>query len=327
MANPRRLASTLGLDAPGCRRRGEASLWIGRHDGGIPCSGTGSRATSGAEAGEALPIGLGIKAVDIHKPKPVHSWREAAGEIAMIVAGILIALSLEQAVESLHWRHQVEGANLALGRELAETIGQSRERERVSDCVDRRLDDLAAMVDASASSGRLPPIGPIGMPPSRTWSTGVWQSTLSGQTAEHMSKDRRNTFSVLYGYSSLLSTTNAREMDTWTRLYAMVGPGRAIEPAEAVSLRDAIGEARNLNQVMGLGAVRIEQLTAGFHIEVDDRFARTFDRPPSAYSICTPVGPPPRHYGAAPLVDAIARARRNPIGRGFAGKAVAGEAG
>lgn len=48
----------------------------------------------------------------IHKPKPLHGVREFSSEISVIVVGILIALGLEQTVESLHWRHKVEQAEV-----------------------------------------------------------------------------------------------------------------------------------------------------------------------------------------------------------------------
>ena len=46
--------------------------------------------------------------MDIHKPKPVHTWREFASEIIVIVIGISIALGAEQVVEGFRQRHQVE---------------------------------------------------------------------------------------------------------------------------------------------------------------------------------------------------------------------------
>lgn len=262
--------------------------------------------------------------MDIHKPKPLHGWRELVSEIAVIVVGILIALGLEQAVESLHWRHQVENARSGLGSELSETVGQARERVRVSQCVDRRLDVLAGIVDTAAQSGRLPAVGDIGMPPARTWSTGVWQSTLDGQTSEHLRSDLRNAFSVIYGFVNLLSSTNGRELEAWTRLYALVGPGRALSPGEAAALRTDISQARMLNQVMGLGAVRVDQMTNTFHVELNRGFMKTFDQPASTYAICMPIGPAPTHYGAAPMSNSIARARSAGIGRGVAARAIAG---
>jgi hypothetical protein len=44
--------------------------------------------------------------VEIHKPKPVHSWREFLKEYAIIVLGVLTALAAEQVVESL--RHSAD---------------------------------------------------------------------------------------------------------------------------------------------------------------------------------------------------------------------------
>lgn len=39
--------------------------------------------------------------MEIHKPKAAHSWREFLVEIGTIVCGILIALGLEQVVETV----------------------------------------------------------------------------------------------------------------------------------------------------------------------------------------------------------------------------------
>jgi hypothetical protein len=44
--------------------------------------------------------------MEIHKPKPVHGWREFFKEYAIIVLGVLTALAAEQAVEFL--RHYAE---------------------------------------------------------------------------------------------------------------------------------------------------------------------------------------------------------------------------
>ena len=92
-----------------------------------------------------------------HLPKPLHGWREFAGEVGVIVLGVVIALGLEQAVESWHWHDRVDHAVAALGFEVAETLGQGQERLNVARCVDRRLDELASIVDDVSRTGRLPP--------------------------------------------------------------------------------------------------------------------------------------------------------------------------
>ena len=45
--------------------------------------------------------------MEVHKPKPIHSWREFLGEITVIVIGVVIALSAEQMLQGLELRSKV----------------------------------------------------------------------------------------------------------------------------------------------------------------------------------------------------------------------------
>src|SRR6185369_8319929 len=79
-----------------------------------------------------------------HLPKPLHGWREFAGEVGIIVIGVLIALGAEQLVETAHWRHQVEAFRSVVHRELADNLGTYEYRIKENGCVKRRLDELDA---------------------------------------------------------------------------------------------------------------------------------------------------------------------------------------
>src|SRR3954463_14035841 len=46
--------------------------------------------------------------MEIHRLKPIHSWRDFLKELGTIVLGITIAISLEQLVESWHWNSEVK---------------------------------------------------------------------------------------------------------------------------------------------------------------------------------------------------------------------------
>ncbi len=39
-----------------------------------------------------------------HLPKPMHGWRAFAGEVGVIVLGVLIALAGQQVAQSFQWR-------------------------------------------------------------------------------------------------------------------------------------------------------------------------------------------------------------------------------
>ena len=56
--------------------------------------------------------------MDVHLPKPLHGWREFAGEVGIIVLGVLIALGAGQAAEFLHQRAELREAENAMTSEL-----------------------------------------------------------------------------------------------------------------------------------------------------------------------------------------------------------------
>jgi hypothetical protein len=61
--------------------------------------------------------------IDIHTPhESVHTWRDIFIHLAIVVAGILIAIGLEQSVEYFHHRHQVAETRSALEEEKQQNI-------------------------------------------------------------------------------------------------------------------------------------------------------------------------------------------------------------
>jgi len=80
--------------------------------------------------------------LEIHKPKPVHGWREFANEVVVIVIGIVIALSGEQLLEAIHWKHRAEGTEQDLRKELADTLSCALEQQQMHSCVSGYLDTL-----------------------------------------------------------------------------------------------------------------------------------------------------------------------------------------
>ena len=111
--------------------------------------------------------------MDIHKPKPVHGWRELLKEIGIIVIGVMIALGAEQAVEALHWVYQVDAGEAALKVAFIREVDNIAQRDVQSDCIAQRLDFLSRMVQRASESGQLPAIATIGHPPFTPWTIGA----------------------------------------------------------------------------------------------------------------------------------------------------------
>src|SRR4051794_8071910 len=93
--------------------------------------------------------------MDIHKPKPWHGVREFLKEYVIIVVGVLTALAAEGAVEAVRHRMEAAEATEAIRGEIVSDITRIRQRDFAHGCVDKRLNELSGVVDATAPDGRI----------------------------------------------------------------------------------------------------------------------------------------------------------------------------
>src|SRR5271154_13754 len=94
--------------------------------------------------------------MEIHKPKPVHSWREFFVELGTITLGVLIALGAEQTVVTLHDRNRAAVARANIRAEIALNLGIMDQREDTEACQTKRMAEVDGLIAASAA-GKLPP--------------------------------------------------------------------------------------------------------------------------------------------------------------------------
>ncbi|MBV9549476.1 MAG: hypothetical protein JO256_07365, partial [Alphaproteobacteria bacterium] len=66
--------------------------------------------------------------MEIHKPKPIHNWRELLTEIGVVVIGVCIALAAEQTVEALHAHERAAVVRANIRTEIAYNLGQMEVR-------------------------------------------------------------------------------------------------------------------------------------------------------------------------------------------------------
>ena len=246
--------------------------------------------------------------------RPLDGWRRFFGEVGIIILGVLVALGLGAIATEIAWRTDVRQSRDALSYELGEAIGQGRERVNVAPCIEGRLDQLARIVSDAKRDGRLPPLGDIKQPPWRTWNSGIWDSAVAARTASHFPRKEAIGLVSFYEFVGMLRTVNARELDAWTRLHTLVGPGRRFGPEVAARMHAAIGEARFLHRFMALSSIRADQIASAYTLRHDDRTAREYsDKPLSAAQICGPISPQAASaYGQAPFNNIIERAKSSP---------------
>jgi len=248
-------------------------------------------------------------------PGRLHGWRKFGGEIAIIVFGVLIALAAGQLAEDWNWSRKVSEARQRLAPELGEGLGQAVLYERVLPCTERRLDEIATIVADAQKNGRLPPLGDVGQTYWFTWTTGVWQSLVADQTATHFKHDEAQAYVGTYQFVATLDQATNDQLEVWTMLAGLSGPGRRFAPNEANFYFQTVTKARFLSRFMAGAGLRAKQLATAYRLPVDEEVFRSYADLP-ADQLCKPISREgAASYGQAPWKGSVEKIRNDPITR------------
>lgn len=182
--------------------------------------------------------------------KPERNWRGFLKEFGTIVLGVSVALAAQQAAEWWNWRGQVAETRTMIASELAVSLRAGIFRLRAGKCIERRLDELGAILDTASRTGQLPPLGDIGTPPRGVWLSGAWEGAQASQVAVHFPRQELAAVTRVYKFIQKADEFSTAEITQWNELYAMVGPGRRLDAASEARLRSAMSQARVLGRTM-----------------------------------------------------------------------------
>ena len=189
--------------------------------------------------------------MDVHKPQPIHNWRELAKEIGIIVVSVLIALGAEQAVEAIHWANEVRAERAALHAEIADTLDAVIARRDQETCVKRRLAEMPVVFARHKAGAPLGLLGPVGRPVEIGVSHGSWDIALAGQALAHMPLKEKLELSTAFDNYANAWTMEREENQAWIPLSKLDHP-ELLEDADWVGLRDAYAHARAIDDRMAL---------------------------------------------------------------------------
>jgi hypothetical protein len=128
-------------------------------------------------------------------PKPLHGWRAFVGEVGIIVLGVLIALTAEQIVQSIHERSEVDQLRAALRAELADNRARWEHVRNSDPCTLQRLDALEKWAATAPPDAKLQRAYRLFV-----WNqhTGAWDLAKSSETMSSIPLKERVTIASLY---------------------------------------------------------------------------------------------------------------------------------
>jgi hypothetical protein len=209
----------------------------------------------------------------LHLPKPLHGWRAFAGEVGIIVIGVLIALGAEQVVETLHWRESVSQTRQAMRSEL----GIDRKRLEVNlaqdSCMNARLDAILRWASTAPASAR---ITNADRPMLWNYHTSTWDITKTSPTAGHFSLNEQLKYAETYDAIANEQRYLYDEQGSWTDLAATLASadrpedrGRIERDVASARLHLAGRESNGRSLLVRLDELGVRADTAGVPVRVD----------------------------------------------------------
>ncbi len=186
-----------------------------------------------------------------------RDWRENAREIAIVVAGVFIALIAQQAVEAWDWHAKVQAAEAAMREELLSDDGpQMVQRLAMHGCISSLLDQLRAAVERGAPRDEVAALIDRYWVDDRTYDRIALDAAQAANVASHLGQERFALFANAYSRMGVLEEVNHREALDWATLRAFRRNGGPVSDAEKDRLLGAIEALRHDDMVMWLGSTR-----------------------------------------------------------------------
>lgn len=189
----------------------------------------------------------------IESLKPLHGWRAFAGEVGIVVLGVLLALAAGQLAEEWNWRQKAADARSGIEKELAMDAGVFDERALFSTCVQTNAKQLAMVLRNARKTGTLPDIRNIPHATTRPMVSAAWTAANADGTAAHLSPKLRETGGIVYPMINDFMPRLREENELWAEVaLAKEAPG-PISDAMLTELSAALARATfqsHLNDVI-----------------------------------------------------------------------------
>ena len=176
-------------------------------------------------------------------------------------------------------------AHLTLKDELATNFASLTERGAIQACMDRRLDELRAVIEASGKPGYVRPLW-VGRPQHWPMFQAKWNAALNaGRTDAILTSRQQADFGQLYYTLGMLQDAENAEQAAWARLRVLAETDH-ISPQLQGDLFTALSQARLANWQINLFLIRSKGLAQPLGLP------RSVPQHTGSRSVCVPMNTP-----------------------------------
>lgn len=216
-------------------------------------------------------------------PKPLRGWREFAGEVGIIVLGVLIALGAEQLIRAVHDRREAAQSRANVDIEIGENLDALRRRAAIQGCVDERLRVLETMLSNAVPGELVPQPLWVGRPQFWNLETSRWQAEGSNGGRLLWSTSDQSRYSGVYNSLAAFESVQNIEQSAWAQLRALETI-RRYDTNNVARLIAALQDAKYANFRVVVATRQATKAARALRVPV-----RTLPVPPGSPSACVPL--------------------------------------
>ena len=209
-----------------------------------------------------------------HLPKPLHGWREFAGEVGIIVLGVLIALGAEQLIEHFSWMHKRSQVEATMREELGDDDGVvAASLIDLSRCSNLVLDKTQQAIDSGADRHTVAMLARSYPVIHGFYDQDAWNAAKASEALMHGGEDSTLKWAAPYSFVPPLNDGLARLYRDLSALKAWSGRNSALSDIERERATLAIEAVRedDENLIRSTAAFVMNIRSAGIVINPADQ--------------------------------------------------------
>ncbi len=179
--------------------------------------------------------------------RPLHGWRAFAGEVGVVVLGVLIALGAQQVAETFNERREAAATRDALTNEIQETLAILELRRAAQPCIDRRLKELRGLVNDWGRSGRFKTPRWVSQATWFAFDTARFDAAQSAGRLALLPSEEQYRFGLVVGGLRTFRDIQKRETDAWSTLRMLQSGPEVLSASDRTAVRQALQDASTLN--------------------------------------------------------------------------------
>ena len=232
------------------------------------------------------------------KLQPAKGWRAFAGEVGVIVLGVLLALGAQQAAEAFNERREAAETRAALTTEIQESLGTLELRRAAQPCIDKRLKELRGLVDEWGRTGSYKTPRWVSQ---ATWFAIYTQRFDAAESAGRLAllpAEEQYQIGSIHSALEAFRNVQNQEIGEWATLRMLQSGADALSVSDRTAIRDALQQASTLNYLLKIRTGQSLEQAVKYGWHPDMRRARetmklAWKDGKFVPSVCLPIDTPP----------------------------------